>query len=672
MSDLFTTLARKHSNFSGVFSRSNLSGVVERIAKGLACDSAYARGCTTVELLSNLPLRIHALSTHFSPVSANCETVFVPRLVDDILTPDVFSVLAHAICGEGGIVSTDLVEVDPSTREPKITVVDNEAFAPACVDALRVLGANMNECGQGELFALAVVRGLNSVLSVVGHTDEGGVIRDILRCGTVGTPFGGIHYGLSAYAGLPALATSDGATVAGYCDSLLLSAAALVAHCDPGIMYNGSWFPTVTFGAGGADPELDAGAHQDGSRDHGPFNKHQMLANFTLFSRTYTQGLAKLFGVHAGGDSAHTFLSACAGQVDSHSRHFCHASMAPYFWIEPTSLIPHDFLGSISEIEGFASVCSRHVFRERAAWEEVVPTGVSDGLSSEFVVRFRGARAAPFLHHFNGHGNDGLAYVVPRQLDTAGVIHPGPGAAGPLTTRLKRSNHIGQYLWTRGQTPLCAPGEFLNLGETMLIRVSHFTMDADGFPNPHHTPAAHEFAGLTIKFSVSAPVGIEKGGLTEHTRDARRARTIAARSLAAANVKMRMYGQAAITSAPILFSAPPLLRGRNNLQTVGPLSTEVRKPLTEAYNSAQGAHARNDDDIARAVPVAAVMKNEVVSGPTVGITRDTGPAGLSAADRGGMAAPVDDAISATSGVGARPAPTTTSSGVAPPQRADSG
>jgi len=342
------------------------------------------------------------LSTYFSPSGASQETVFIPRIVDNFLSPDVFSVIAHAVCGEGGVVATDMVEVNPTTREVVIDQVDETAFAPACVDALRLLGANMAASDQGELFALSVVRGLNHVLTVVGHSDEGGVLRDVLRCGSVGPPFGGVHYGLSEYAGLPALATSEGSAVAGYCDSLLLASAALVAHCDPGVNYNGSWYPTVLFGASSSDPETEPGSELAGTTAHARANKSALNASIGAFAALYCPALAKLFGLPPGGHCAQILLTSAARQLAPECRHLCSPSVAPFYWIEPTSLIPHDFTGYSAELEGFASVVGRNMSRPMKAWEDLAPYGQSDGYSSGYVVRFRGARAAPFLHHFHG------------------------------------------------------------------------------------------------------------------------------------------------------------------------------------------------------------------------------------------------------------------------------
>nr|WOZ03704.1 coat protein [Ustilaginoidea virens RNA virus 16] len=669
MSSLFEGLAKKHSNFSGDFKVSNLAGVVERIARGLAADSAYPDGVSAQDLLAGSPLRIHALSTYFSPVGASQKTVFIPRIVDTILTPDVFSVLCHAVCGEGGIVATDMSEVNPATNEPVLVDVVDYSFAPAAVDALRLLGANMAASDQGELFALAVIKGFNHVLSVVAHSDEGGLMRDVLRSFSFSAPFGGIHYGLQDYAGIPALATAESTTVAGYCDALLLAAAGLVAHCDPGITYNGSWYPTVISGATKGEQTKPSGHHVKGTAEHGAANKRGLLGSFGAFADLYCPALAKLFGLPSGGHVARVALNSGASQMPSNSRHLNHASLAPFFWIEPTGLIPHDFTGYPAEVEGFAAVCSRDSRRTLRAWEDIEVYGRGDGFSSAYVVRFRGARASPFLHHFHGHAQDGLAYVIPRQLDTESIIHPGPCEDEAVHTRLMHGRHIGEYLWRRGQSPLCAPSEMLNLGETMSLQVKHLTYDDQGYPSSHHTPAQHEFRDLEIIFTVSAPVGIMAGPLAEHPVSARRARSVAARALASATAKARMFGLAAIVDIPILATAPPALRSRNFLPEIGPAEVVARGGGGRRV-TAEAAHEMNDAPPVAAAPVAVSVAQGTVTGPTlVRAPRQGGSGGLKPADPAGMRTLDDYAASESSAVGAAPNAEPTPTGAAPTERA---
>jgi len=615
ISATFSTLARKYSNFSGFFDFSNMLGVVERIAKGLAVASCYRGGCSASDLLGDQDLRINSLQVYFAPMSASRDTVFIPRVVDTLIAPDIFSVLTHAVCGEGGTVATDCLEVDATTRTPIMYDVDGYAFAPAAVEALRLLGANMSASGAGDLFALGVTRGLHSVLTVVSHTDEGGVIRDVLRCGGVAPPFGGVHAGLSVYTGLPSLCTSSGEAVAGYCDALLLATAALVAHCDPGITYNGAWLPTVILAKRGAFEEGPAGAHQAATNANGQENLRGLVQHGTLFADMYGSALAKLFCLDTGSGRAGRFLSACIPLVNTNSRHLSHSSMAPFFWIEPTSLIPHDFTGNAVEAEGFASFCSRGDRRALPAWEETTPYGHGDDHTSTHVVRFRGARCNALLQHLNQHPDGGMAYITPRQMDSEGVIHPGPGVNIAVTHALNGGIPISGYLWTRGQSPFCAPAEFINLGETMALRISHQTYNADGTITLNPVPQAWEFTGGSVIFSCSTPVGLPPGELSQEPGGARRARTRAARALATATDRARARGEATVEDVPISFTAPAVLRHRPAGIEMGPYPATGRGAAPKVRAEPISGNEPNDRDRVDGEALPAVMSHGTLAGP---------------------------------------------------------
>jgi hypothetical protein len=658
----FSSLAKKFSNFSSSFKVSNLAAVVERIAKGLATDSAFSAGVSASDLLAGRLLRVHGLQSYDGPAAAHDDVVFIPRLVDTVIQPDTFSVLAHAVCGEGGVVATDLVNVDPSTREPIMFDVDEAAFAKAAVSALRLLGANFAACDQGELFAFAVVRGFNHVLSVVGHTDEGGVVRDILRRGQFSVPYGGIHCGLATYTGLPLLSTSNTSTIAGYVDSILLVAAGLVAHCDPGITVNDVWFPTVLQGAARADAELESGGHQDGLDVHAQRNKRALLANFDAFSDRYCGALALMLGLPPGHTRARRAFATCASLLDSDCRHLRYASVAPYFWVEPTSLIPHDFTGYRAEVEGFGARVTRGADATVPAFERITHHRAAfNEAAAGYDVRFRSARTCAFLAHFNGHEADGLALVTPRQLDPNLIIHPGPCDNETVAARLRHAEPLSSYLWRRGQSPLCAPGEFLNLGGAMAIRVRHTIFDDDGYATLTHMPTASEFIDLAITMSVTVPVGVAPGPLTAKPLEVRRARTAGTRALAAAVEHAGLYGYGVSDDVMVAFTTPSFERRGDLSQRLPDKATEsTGGPAVAVLQSGEAGAPANDRDRARAVALAATVVNAPSSGPQVAPnpapTRGGASTHMRAADTPAPPPPPAERPNTTDARASRPAP----------------
>ncbi|AZT88644.1 coat protein [Tolypocladium ophioglossoides totivirus 1] len=555
----FTGYAKKYSNFSSRFEYTSLAGVVERIARGLAAASLYPEGDVTAgTLLAGNALVVHALGTYDGPVSAHLSTVFIPRLVDSHTSPDVFSILAHAVCGEGGSVATDILAINVANNTPMVPEVNEDGFAKACVDALRILGANFNASGAGDLFALALTRGLHATLTVVGHTDEGGISRDLLRCGAFAPPFGGIHCGLEEYVGLPALSTDSECALAGYVDALALKTAALVAHCDPGMDFGGVWYPTTFQGIDPTIPIARPGDSQDASPRVTAANRVQVVSDYGRFLRLYLPALSRLFGCAGETEAALRFQASVAAYLGAFPRHLAFASVNPYFWVEPTSLIPRDFVGSAAEAEGFAAKATRGERLQRPYFEDIAQVdALGDTTFTSYVVKMRGARTSAFLDHWNGHPRDGLGAISVRQMDPTGVIHPGPDATNPqVRDRVEAGAALSSYLWTRGQSALVAPGEFLNLGRTLCFTVRHVTWDDDGLPTEEHVPAHYEFCSGTVSYSVGVPTGRAAGKLGQTRSDVRRARTKATGELQAALLRSRRHGRAAVEAVPTLTTAP--------------------------------------------------------------------------------------------------------------------
>ncbi|UIB81488.1 putative coat protein [Corynespora cassiicola victorivirus 1] len=552
----FVGLSKKFTNFSADFAFTSLAGVVERLGRALAAQSVFGT-VTSTDIRAGRALTVNALGTYDGPVNSLSNTVFIPRLVNSVISGDVFSVLANAVAGEGSAVATDVIELDAVTRQPIIPVVDEHGIARAIVDALRMLGANMIASDQGPLFALALTRGLHRVLTVVGHTDEGGITRDLLRVGHFGAPFGGIHYGLEPYAGLPALASTAAADVAAYVDALALMTAGLVAHCDPGITYNGRWYPTFFLGTSAADPESRPGASLDGTPEMANRNRAQVIANLGSFADPYVRGLGRLFAAEGDTRIATAFFQAVASTIGLDNRHLRFPSVSPWFWIEPTSLIPRDFLGTIAEEEGFASYGGRDAVHTKPIFEDIESAGPGDNVFSSYYAVFRGARTCGLFTHWLNNPFNGLGAISVRQLDPNGVIHPGPDANTPeVRDRVERGAPLSDFLWVRGQSPFPAPGEFLNLGGTIGFMVNHLTLDDEGIPTEQHVPTYREFLTAEVTISVGRPMGLPVGASNNPGAEVRRSKTRAARELSAATARLRLYGSADLAAMPTLTTAP--------------------------------------------------------------------------------------------------------------------
>lgn len=551
--------AKKYTNFSGIWDIMDLSGMVERLAKAVAAQSVHG-GVTTHDMRAGQHVNVISLAYTVNPVMSSPSTVFIPRLVDSLRSSDVFSVMAAAANGEGSMVATDLVSLDSNTNSPQVPEVSGLELAEACVEALRILGANYSQNGAGEAFAYALTKGIHSVVSVAAHTDEGGYMRKVFRSGCFRAPYGGINYSMRDYTGLPALGAKSDLAVAGWVDAIALGTAALVAHCDPLAMLNGFEYPSVftTF-----DRRFDeAGANAKSDRDEDALHlAREIASDASRFSCLYIRGLAKMFGLaHGPTQVAEVHMESCftlaAKSVD---RHLKHRAVAPYYWIEPTSIIPAGYLDSRAEQLGLASLCTRGRDMTVPGFEEVsVRPGGSTDVGSYYVV-MPNARSSGLVVHLNDHPLNGLGALRVRQMDAEGVIFPGfrSGGAPEVLGRLRNSEPISSYLWKRGQSCLPAPSEFLNTGRTLGLTAVHMKWDEDYFVcEPEHLPSPHEMADCKVTYRVSCPRGITQGKVGEEDVARSFARTKAGTALSQARKRSGFYLSAHLEDMQVSFAAP--------------------------------------------------------------------------------------------------------------------
>lgn len=610
----FQGYARKYTNFSATFARANLAGVAERIAKGLA--AASNRLVDATALCGGRTPVVQVLGTTHSPVTASGTSVFLPRLIDTLAAPSSVAVLIAAITGEGGTVVTDDLAVDVASGSPIIPTVSRDSFPAAAVDALRVLGANMSAAGQGALFAYAVTRGVHSVVSVVAHTDEGGITRDLLRADSFSVPFGGIHFGLDVYCGLPCLLSCSRSHVAGLVDSIALATAAVVSVSDPGLVVDGQWVPTIVDGSG-EDYISPAGTHEEGDAEAGQRTLNALRDLAPDFGAAYIRNLAKLFRFEGSSEVAERHFAAVVGRLDKPSRHMTHASVAPWYWVEPTSLIPSDFFGGEAEKHNGGALVTAGEERSLPCFQDADEYGTGDGVQSAACVSMMNPRSSGIVMHLMGRRGNGLSCLRPRQLDPESLIHPGPNKDRPLVKdRVLAGDGLDKYLWVRGQSPLPAPGELVNTYGCMVLEVRHATFTERGFTALDVPNAGPLYRG-SVKWSVSRPRGIAPHQSNYATNEARRARTVAANSLARVRTMIMLGGAGGATAVPVLLTAPPRPTGSRRVRPTGKTEASVSEDTAEAPppSSAERTLSYNTGE-KLTTPARVTTKLGPVSGPT--------------------------------------------------------
>lgn len=575
----FSGYARKYSNFAPAWERTDLSGVVERISAGLALYTIDA-SISSNDLRGGAAADIVALGTLANPVTAAGGHVFVPAIVNTMTVRQAFAVIAAAANGCGSTVVTDIVALDPGSNSPIIPNVSGPQFAIGMVEALRILGANYNESGAGDIFSYAMVRGLNKVLALVGHSDEGGFIRSVLRCGSTNIPYGGVHMGYDVYKGLPSAVSGSGGSVTYIVDSIMIVSGALVAHCDPLIEMNGSKFPTI-FSAASSALELAGTADVGGGYavEHG----RSIAAAASQFCKTYCAGLSKAFGLAGTSDTAWKHMDVCFQLArEDRDRHLEHPVVAPFFFVEPSTVIPPGFLGTEAEQHGYASLVSPGKRVEYAAMQGLEWVDSPNLKVAVAVFNWRSMRTVHLFNHLNGHMDNGLGATSVRQLDPEALICPGTGGDNtPVTDKMDRGLPLSELFWARGQSPLCAPIECANLEGLAMVSFDQFTMDDSGNLALTHLPRKHEFEGA-VTYSCVAPSVTSETKMNTFTRTESRVRTRAATSLAAAVIASATHFSGVLDDIPVRKSAPKRRNADKVVNNPADLPRSATEPLEYA------------------------------------------------------------------------------------------
>nr|QLC27594.1 coat protein [Erysiphe necator associated victorivirus 1] len=615
----FEGWARKYSNFSPQWLYMDLAAVAERLAKSVAAQSVYG-DVSTATIRAGQPIRVTALGTLDSPQTASNASVFIPRTVDTVGNDHVFAVLAAAANGEGAAVTTDVLRLDATTNQPILPAVEGASLATACVEALRVVGANMEESGAGDVFAYAVTRGIHHVVSVVSHTDEGGWMRGVLRSCTLRVPYGGINQALRDYPALPVLASTSAGSVSSWVDGIALKTAAAVAHCDPCVNATGGTYPTVLTAARG--PVLAPGSGEVNPTDaDATVIGRQIAADVGRFAPAYTRALMDLFGLRAYSgiaDSVHCTATRSALD-ETTDRHLRHKTVAPYFWIEPTSLIKAGQFGLPAEAAGFGALVTAGEQATRPCFEQV--TELDRGRHADFCTvafKMRSARTSGLVSAYAGTPAE-LAGLKLYQFDESSIVLAGSqgNVPGDVPAKHAVAEPVSSYLWTRGQSPIPAPAEFINTQGVYGAKYKVVSWDDDFDATLSDLPEAWELEAHPTIWRTSIPTALPQGPSNFATPDVRRARSRASIALAQSSLRARAWGE---SNSPVISvsNVPP------SLGPLGPVTVEGgdvhRSDPGSAARYGVGAPVANAPD-ERAAPVGPIPHQQPLRGaqyPRVG------------------------------------------------------
>lgn len=530
---------KKFTNFSGRFDYTDLSAVAKVLAKGLA-KFTLTGTLTAAELLGGAAVSVRSLNARADPVGAGEGCVFIPRSTAVDASPGAFTALTCAVCNAGGSVFTDMVEVDENNRSV-LNAPSDAHLAMGCVYGMRILLSMYDDMGAGPTIAYAIVAGVHNILSVVGHTDEGGLIRDALRAADFARPFGGIYTSeVRNFVGLPMPDATSLPSFQSLVDSIAIGSAGCVALADPTVEYEGRRYPTVYTYRGSIfeEPGMEAKSAITTRTDLAS----QIANGSAAFATNFIGLLGKLFCLKGDGDVAvdHIQLGlqfiadscreSLAGGKKYMNRHLDMVSLAPYFWVEPTSLFSAGFCTTEAAASGFGPVAHYDKVAVDGLFEQTRLVGVN-GPTYDVIVSWRSARTNALIRHLNMSKDDGLANLVPKQFSSA-RFHMTSVNDGVAALRSNGAD-VKAYMWGRGQSPFPAPAEMIYLGQgigcgAVNLRVS----PTDIFEVQRtHFPAPLDLENSTVTVSVGRPVSIGIGKMMQFTRPVSRCRTQASRAL---------------------------------------------------------------------------------------------------------------------------------------------
>lgn len=473
------------------------------------------------------------------------DSIFISQTVSSRPGSGAYWALVAAASTFGGTVATDRVIMGPDDK-PRFLSRRGHHLWRDILDALAILAELYNRAGAGEIFAYSFFKGLHSICTVVGHSDEGGLTRDVLRECAFPQPYGGLPSTCAAHAGMPTISVGASySSLVGLVDSLCLKSAAAVAHCTKlSPTKSGAYRPYLVMGtltqeqingvpplAPGADPQAQA-AHNlalqqlaEARSNHVSKMRSGLIEGYDYLSKRYLPALCKILGLTPNDSicsGARFWMVQAIESVlsESDNRHLIKdVCLVPFFWIEPTTILQSNAFGTDAERFGWASWgCGDEAPRHK--WFSSVEE--CDNASARwryYEVDFEGARKCLWLSCLEGHIEDGLAQIHFKRVDPEALaLVGGPvNRIGPDAAFDARMS-INNYLWVRGQNSFPHPCECLHTGDRVVIAVNYYDPDSDSWIAT--VPSHNEIKDATVNMAFSAPSGLDyRMPASENTRE---------------------------------------------------------------------------------------------------------------------------------------------------------
>lgn len=540
-----------------------VGAIVERLAKALSKFAVWGR-LSLKDLCKDEKARIRMLTSKTTSVVAPDE-LYIPA--DTYYTDmEIAAVIIYSASAAGATVVFDPIPVDDSGR-PSIPKMVDAVLAVACYKALVYLGQLCDYNNQGTLWAYAFTRGIHSSATVVGHTDEGAYVREVLRRGAFEKPCGVLVYApASSWSGIPVSIGNSISALQSVVMSTLLTTAAGVALADPTVLIGATPMPQViTVDENQPLFDLTPGiAEVDDSMV-------QLVAARAVasccydFCRNYMYVLTKLFGFSLVDYNIAYHLQAAFSWyktnvvvdtvtdangrnhtisthvVDRHLQRTGHY----WYWIEPTGIIQTDFAEMPATRIASGPRALPHKSSTVAALPDIRQSRECLGATG-LIIDFISARRTPAIDYLRESPDDGLAWwrvarIEPQAIACSGVDD---SVAHALATTLLAKPSISELLWQRSDARINAPAELLVLGSPMACTLVHNEAAlAAGRVLPTSLPSADELSDWTITYLTS---GVQYLGLHQLQNMPAKVRQQRGKAASAFKAAMRSYGHGSV------------------------------------------------------------------------------------------------------------------------------
>nr|BAU79523.1 coat protein [Diatom colony associated virus-Like RNA Segment 3] len=526
-----TYASSRNAALPATFKTMDLRGVVKRLAMGIAHYSLWGTlDCHDLRGGGNVVVR--AISAATDNVAIAPGNVFITKRSADHRYGATDCALIMAVNGEGGTPYTDMLTID-GNGDARLVVYRDAALSRGCYEALRLIAAIYDAAQNGAAFAEAVFNGINAVMTLVAHSDEGGHVRAVMRRCEYALPHGAVVFGhsLPDYNGMP----SPSGTVASFRNltlSILIGAAGGSIACDPMTKdASGRAFPTILVDVEGGrenpgDPS-DQATWDDQMRLR---MQEEWMATAGAWGRNYAYYLARLFNFSGSTDLAVDAISTRISHgvfVDTHLRR---PVAVAYYWVEPTGSCPirDPLLPATAEDIGPLAVLGER--RSVPAFRGGVVEHFGIGEVEIFTLDFRYLRRHPYFVHLTSHARNGLSHIALMSGDAYNFANV--GGRGDFEDRL--GDGLNTFCWGRLHNMIAAPGELVSTNryvqfaqETSVVRAA--TRNHAATRRATHGFGADDFDDLPdVSYSVSSLSMDSIGPLVAHFGNFARARTGAA------------------------------------------------------------------------------------------------------------------------------------------------